>query len=112
MVEYVPFRSLLIDEPYYSGLCRIHDSIFVGQDSSAITVELEKKPTYLILLAIDAGEVVGYKIGYEDRTGRFYSWLGGVHPQFRGQGIASELMRKQHEWCRDHKYKVIRYIYG
>jgi GNAT superfamily N-acetyltransferase len=33
--------------------------------------------------------------------------MGGVSPDHRGQGIASELMRRQHEWCRNHGYKVI-----
>lgn len=52
--------------------------------------------------------MVGYKIGYQDRKSRFYSWLGGVYPEYRGQGIASELMLKQHEWCKQHGYAVVR----
>ena len=52
--------------------------------------------------------MVGYKIGYEDKTERFYSWLGGVNLEYRGQGIASELMGRQHAWCREHGYSVVR----
>lgn len=108
MTEYLTFQNLPVEEPYHSGLYRLHDSIFVGQDSSSIAVELAKKSSFLVLLAVDAGEVVGYTIGYEDRTGRFYSWLGGVDPRHRGRGIASELMRIQHAWCHEHGYKTIR----
>lgn len=107
-IEYVFFQSFPIEEPHYAGLCRLHDNIFAGQSSSSIALELQTRPWFLIQTATDAGEVVGYKIGYDERNGRFYSWLGGVNPLYRGQGIASELMRMQHEWCRDHKYKVIR----
>ncbi|QNH61507.1 GNAT family N-acetyltransferase [Hymenobacter sediminicola] len=53
-------------------------------------------------------ELVGCKLGYERKPGHYYSWLGGVHPDFRGQGIAAELMRQQHAWCREQGYHRIR----
>ncbi|MCL6625712.1 GNAT family N-acetyltransferase [Alicyclobacillus shizuokensis] len=107
MVEYVSFEKYP-GKPYDSGMCRLHDSIFTEQDSDTISMELQRKSRFLILLAVNQGEVVGYKVGYEDRTQRFYSWLGGVYPEYRGRGIASELMRRQHEWCRERGYRVIR----
>ncbi|SFU99050.1 GNAT family N-acetyltransferase [Alicyclobacillus macrosporangiidus] len=107
MVEYLNFENYP-DEPYGKSMCRLHNQIFTGQDSSMIAVELQMKSRCFISLAVVTDKVVGYKIGYEDRTGRFYSWLGGVDPEFRRQGIASELMRRQHEWCRGHGYRVIR----
>jgi GNAT superfamily N-acetyltransferase len=108
VTEYISFSSLPIEEPYYTGMCRLHNSIFIGRDADEIAVELAKKPKFLVLLAIEAGVVTGYKIGYEERADRFYSWLGGVHPEFRRRGIGSELMRRQHEWCRENGYRVIR----
>jgi predicted GNAT superfamily acetyltransferase len=63
---------------------------------------------YLLLVAVQDDCVVGYKIEYQDRKSRFYSWLGGVYPEYRSQGIASELMFKQHEWCKEQRYTVIR----
>lgn len=107
MIEYLNFEELP-RQPYWNSLCWLHDSIFTGQGSSTISTELEKRSRFLILLAIDSDGVIGYKIGYEERTGRFYSWLGGVNPELRGRGIASELMRRQHKWCRDNDYQVIR----
>lgn len=44
----------------------------------------------------------------QDRKSRFYSWLGGVYPEYRGQGVASELMCRQHEWCKEQGYEVVR----
>jgi GNAT superfamily N-acetyltransferase len=60
------------------------------------------------LALADGGKVVGCKLGYERQPGHYYSWLGGVHPGFRGQGIAAELMRRQHAWCRQQGYRRIR----
>jgi predicted GNAT superfamily acetyltransferase len=108
LVEYLTFTSLPVDESFFAGMRRLHDAIFTGQSSNTVAMELSKKPSCLVLLAVDGGEVIGYKIGYEERTARFYSWLGGVNPQYRGKGIASELMRRQHKWCCDQGYKVIR----
>ncbi|MCX8476215.1 MAG: GNAT family N-acetyltransferase [Sphingomonas sp.] len=47
-------------------------------------------------LAIEGGEWVGFKLGYRRGEALLYSWLGGVHPRLRGQGVASQLMRRQH----------------
>lgn len=69
---------------------------------------LFKKHRFLVLVAIHDQVVIGYKVGYEDRTHRFYSWVGGVDPEYRKQGIASELMRRQHVWCTLNGYSLIR----
>jgi GNAT superfamily N-acetyltransferase len=60
-----------------------------------------------LLLAFIDGAPVGFKIGYEKNEHEFYSWLGGVHPEFRGLGIATDLMKRQHEWCRQRGYQVV-----
>jgi GNAT superfamily N-acetyltransferase len=59
-------------------------------------------------LALADGVVVGCKLGYERKPFHFYSWLGCVAPAFRGNGIAAELMHRQHEWCRQHNYRTVR----
>lgn len=67
---------------------------------------LEGRP-FLALLACDKETIVGYKIGYAETRERFYSWVGGVHPDYRGQGLAREMMRYQEDWCRAHGYHSI-----
>ncbi|SHL69212.1 GNAT family N-acetyltransferase [Hymenobacter psychrotolerans] len=59
-------------------------------------------------LAFDGEGLIGCKLGYERKPGHYYSWLGGVHPDHRGQGIAAELMRRQHAWCQEQGYYRIR----
>lgn len=112
MIEYIELENLQFDDNFYAKLCRLHQSIFsiesIDQVTRSIAYELSSKPKLLILLALSEQKLVGYKIGYEEKSSRFYSWLGGVDVAWRGTGIASELMRKQHEWCRDEGYNVIR----
>jgi GNAT superfamily N-acetyltransferase len=52
-------------------------------------------------------EIVAVKIGYEKDPLHFYSWVGGVSAEHRGKGLASALMKRQHEWCRERGFKVI-----
>jgi hypothetical protein len=59
------------------------------------------------LLVYDQNQLVGFKLGYQVDEARFYSWHGAVRPEYRELGLASELMRMQHEWCKAQNYKVI-----
>jgi GNAT superfamily N-acetyltransferase len=61
---------------------------------------------HLVLTAHDHFLVVGFKIGYE-RDGRFYSWLGGVVPPYRQQGVASLLADRQEQWAKEQGYPSI-----
>lgn len=63
--------------------------------------------SYLALLARDGERIVGYKIGHAQTQDRFYSWVGGVHPDYRGRGLAREMMRRQERWCQKHGYTSI-----
>jgi ribosomal protein S18 acetylase RimI-like enzyme len=56
---------------------------------------LEDTP-HLILVAQDGSKLVGCKIGYDRfADGSFYSWLGGVLPEYRKTGIAQALADHQ-----------------
>nr|WP_239587615.1 GNAT family N-acetyltransferase [Bacillus pakistanensis] len=83
----------------------LYQEIFQNDGDFFDSMEEKKNP--LINLAIDSEKVIGFKIGYDRKIGHFYSWLGGVHPSYRGQGIASHLMKHQHEWCMKHGYETI-----
>lgn len=63
---------------------------------------------HLLLLAEVSGEVAGFKVGYE-REGTFYSWMGGVCPKFRRQGIAKALALEQESWAKSKGYIHIRF---
>ncbi len=62
---------------------------------------------HLILVAYDAADqVAGFKVGYE-RDGYFYSWMGGVLPAFRRQGVALTLAEAQENWAREQGYTSV-----
>ncbi len=53
------------------------------------------------------GQAVGFKLGYRFSAQTYYSWLGGVIPAARKQGVAAKLMVAQHDWAADQGYRYI-----
>lgn len=61
---------------------------------------------HLILAAFDGRKAIAFKAGYE-REGYFYSWMGGVLPDYRHLGLAKRLAMKQEDWARAAGYHTI-----
>lgn len=108
------FRYELIDGPIpgpaREPLWLLYASIFTDKTSGNFWPEIDEQAArdLLTLLAWADDELVGFKMGYMRKPGHFYSWLGGVRADFRGHGIASELMRRQHDWCQQNGFRAVR----
>jgi GNAT superfamily N-acetyltransferase len=88
-----------VDGILFQTICQMFELCFGEQPDSEFRSRLNEKPRLLVLLAELDGKPVGFKIGYERHRGVFFSWLGGVHPDFRRVGVARALVRHQHDWC-------------
>jgi predicted GNAT superfamily acetyltransferase len=98
-------------EPQLTGIVNLLATVFTNQTPDAIRDDLltaVEHPALLVQFAKFDGDIIGCKLGYEREPGLFYSWLGCVDVRFRGHGIAAELMRQQHDWCREQGYRTIR----
>ena len=51
--------------------------------------------------------MIGYKIGFKNKPGYFESWIGGVDPNYRRKGVASALIKAQHDCCRDAGFMIV-----
>ena len=87
------------------GILALHEDIFGSSDD--LVGRMREKPELMIELAMDAGQIIGYKIGYALNREQFYSWLGGVNTTYRNRGIALELMKSQHHHAKEKGYQVI-----
>jgi predicted GNAT superfamily acetyltransferase len=101
----------LPDEPQLTALVDLLALVFPNETSEATREKLRfqnaQAPVVTQLAFLD-NQLVGCKLGYRRKPTHFYSWLGGVHPDFRQHGIATGLMEQQHGWCRGQGYKSIR----
>jgi len=101
-IEGIPYAWL-------EQLQKIHAHVFDG--ANLPLEKLEKKEGLLCILAVEGDILIGFKLGYPHPDGVFYSWLGGVHVTKRGQGIASQLMKQQHEHIKTLGFHKVR-TYG
>lgn len=68
---------------------------------------IENMPDFTVFGARCDGALVGFKMGYAHTRRRYYSWLGGVHPEFRHRAIARQMMASQHRWLADQGYTSV-----
>lgn len=59
------------------------------------------------LIAYVGEEPAGFKLGYALDKDNFYSWLGGVLPKYRRDGVAQALLEAQENWAKEKGYKSI-----
>ncbi len=62
-----------------------------------------------ILVAMLGERPVGLVVGFELTPTTYFNWICGVLPEFRRQGVATQLMRGQQAWAQDHHYRIIRF---
>lgn len=96
-----PFDPGLIDQ--LDALCT---RVF-GPSEIDLAWRLSQMPDASAFCAASAGRFIGFKIGYAMSQRKYYSWLGGVDPEFRRRGIASELMERQHDWLAQRGYSIV-----
>ena len=64
---------------------------------------------HLILIALHEQQPVGFKVGYQSSDHIFYSWMGGVLPQYRQQQVAWRLAQYQEKWAAENGYTHVRF---
>jgi len=90
-------------EASLAELLWVHQRIpeFPGKASLDFYKERLKHRLNLALVAEKDGELLGFKVGYQsDTPDSFYSWMGGVRAEFRGNGIATALAEEQERWAK------------
>ncbi|MFA0406545.1 GNAT family N-acetyltransferase [Vibrio splendidus] len=81
---------------------------FARKESVASLSERLAGKTSLILVAEEAGVLLGFKIGYELDENTFYSWFGGVLPIARNKGVAQAQLDIQEQWVKQQGYQQLK----
>lgn len=97
-----PYSAEFVEE-----LVALNNLIFGDIDPDYVRWRLHNMPHTSTFYAESASELTAYKIGYAMTQTKYYSWLGGVHPDHRREGLASELMKRQHNWAAEQGYQLI-----
>ena len=75
--------------------------------SDKVGERMKKVDGLITLCAFHEERVVGFKVGHEDTSEEFYSWIGGIHLFYRKRGIASNFMEMQHRILKERGYKAV-----
>lgn len=96
------------DEVMQEEVFLLYRTVFNSEPNEEARERLLHNRDLLIVLAFDDDDkAIGFKIGYRQDPDTFYSWLGGVLPEYRRQGVATQLMQHQHDWVRQQGYRFV-----
>ena len=90
-------------------ICMLYNQIFrPPRDIDEFRRRFRGRYNVLMLVARIHDKPVGFFMGFELKPTVFFSWFYGVAPDFRRQGIASQLMDAVHSWAKQNDYESIR----
>lgn len=72
------------------------------------SAELDGKNNLVVLVVFQDDRPCGYKIGFEYSSDTFFSWSGGVLPDYRKCGLGKALIEKQHQVAKELGYSYVR----
>ena len=101
---------LQLREASLAELLWVHERIFEfpGKASLSFYQDRLQHRLSLALVAVWEGELAGFKVGYQSELPEtFYSWMGGVIPEFRGKGIATALAEEQERWAKAQGFTAV-----
>ncbi|MCI0381032.1 MAG: GNAT family N-acetyltransferase [Gemmataceae bacterium] len=91
-------------------ICALYNQIFRPmRDVDSFQRRFRGRYNSLMLLAKLQDRPVGFFLGFELKPTVFFSWFYGVLPEYRRQGIASQLMEAVHEWAKQNEYESLRF---
>ncbi len=92
------------------ALCSLYNEIFrPARELESFQRRFRGRYNVLMLVARLDDRPVGFFMGFELKPGVFFAWFYGVLPEFRRQGIASQLMDAVHSWAKQNDYESVRF---
>ena len=101
-IEGVPNQEIL------AKLLHLYNELFEDAKLDFFKERIHTKEDVVIVLCYDSEILVGFKLGYRYNENTLYSWVGGVLPLYRKQGIAKHLMQLQHDFASKKGYEKVR----
>lgn len=92
-------QQLLID---------LYSTVFEDAHIVFFIDRLKSKEQLCSAIAFQDEKPVGFKIGYRYNETTFYSWVGGILPEFRQKGFAKKLAQRQEQWAKANQFLKLR----
>jgi predicted GNAT superfamily acetyltransferase len=89
-------------------LLDVYQQLFEDAKLDFFVDRIQTKEDLIIVLSYNEKKLIGFKLGYRYGENTLYSWVGGVLPSYRKQGIAQKLLELQHQTAKEKGYKKVR----
>jgi len=90
-------------------LTHLHNEIFrPPQQESFFQRRFLGRYNLALFFAILEERPVGFVAGFELRPSTYYAWLCGVLNDYRGAGVAGQLVEALEAWAAQHEYRYFR----
>ena len=100
----------LVGEEDLPTISYLYNQIFrPHRDMESFRRRFQGRYNVLMLLARIQDRPVGFFLGFELKPTVYFGWFYGVIPEYRRQGIASQLMDAVHAWARQNDYESVRF---
>lgn len=96
------------DTTNLQDILKLYSTIFNDADLNFFKERFASHSKIISVLAYDNETLIGFKIGYPYKEATFYSWVGGVLPKYRQQGIANTLAAHQESVAKTQGFKTLR----
>jgi GNAT superfamily N-acetyltransferase len=99
-----------VGEEELPEISQLYNQIFrPPRDVESLRRRFRGRYNVLQLLARLGDLPVGFFLGFELKPSVFFAWFYGVLPDYRRQGIASQLIEAVHSWAQQNEYESIRF---
>ena len=89
-------------------LLGLYSAIFKDAKPVFFKQRILEKENVLSLIVFKEHKPIGFKIGYRYDEKTMYSWVGGILPEFRRQGVAKKLAELQEKWAQKSGFTKLR----
>jgi GNAT superfamily N-acetyltransferase len=91
-------------------ITKLYNQVFTPpRDEDSLRRRMEGRRNALLLVAHVERRPVGFLTALELKPDTHFGWLCGVLPDFRRQGIASQLLQAHEAWAAEQSYEILRF---
>ena len=106
-INYITVCGFLKDK-IYREMVELYSELFNDSDLDFFKQRIEEHSKLLSVLAYSKNQLIGFKVGYPYDYKTFYSWIGGVLPNYRQRGVGTQMAKIQEDFAKSDGFKKLR----
>lgn len=103
-------KILLVGPGELELIAELYNEVFNPRtDLEFFQLRFRGRHNVTMMVAMVDDRHVGFIVGFELMPSTYFSWICGVHPEYRRLGIATQLIQAQQAYAQEHDYATLRF---